>query len=114
MKKIVTELPTTKEPSSVEKRTGHGNRLRQQEKGTGYTRERGWQGGDTGSVAESGWRPEPTPCAYHGDHGTGQAPGYGVKLEVSKGSKAKTVKELMRRLEERAMRELLCWCMRQD
>ena len=68
-------------------------------------------GGYTGSMAESGWRPEPTP---RGDHGTGQALGYGVKLEVSKGSEAETVKELMGRLEERAMRELLCWCMRHD
>ena len=64
-------------------------------------------------MTESGWRPEPTPRAYRGDHGTGQVPGYGVKLEVSKRNEAETVKE-MGRLEERAMRELLCWCMRQD
>ena len=38
----------------------------------------------------------------------------GVKLEVSEGSEAETVKELMGRLEERVMRELLCWCIRHD
>ena len=38
----------------------------------------------------------------------------GVKLEGSVGSEAETEKELMGRLEERAMRELLCWCMRDD
>ena len=37
-----------------------------------------------------------------------------VKLEMSEGNKAETVKELMGRLEERVMRELLCWCMRHD
>ena len=39
---------------------------------------------------------------------------FGVNLEGSEGSEVETVKELMGRLEERAMRELLCWCMRHD
>ncbi|XP_071201618.1 uncharacterized protein [Salvelinus alpinus] len=38
----------------------------------------------------------------------------GVELAVSKGSEAETVKELMGKLEESEMRELLCWCMRHD
>ena len=66
----------------------------------------GWH---TGSVAESGFRPEPTPRAYRKEPRTEPDP-VRAELEVSNGSEAETVKELMGRLEERVMRELLCWC----
>ncbi|XP_064858638.1 proline-rich protein 36-like [Oncorhynchus nerka] len=60
-----------------------------------------------GSVAESGVRPEPTPPAYREEPRRSSEPE--LVLEVSE---AETVKELMGKLEERYMRELLCWCMR--
>ena len=70
-------------------------------------------GGHTRSLAESGVRPEPTPHAYRIEPRMEPEP-IRVELKVSDGSEAETVKELMGRLEERVMRELLCWCMKHD
>jgi hypothetical protein len=67
-------------------------------------------GGQRESVAESGVRPEPTPPAYRKEPRMKPEP-VRVVLEVSE---ADTVKELMGRLEQRVMREVLCWCLRYD
>ena len=64
-------------------------------------------GGHRESVAESGVRPEPTPPVYREE--PRRRPEPEPVLEVSE---AETVKELMGKLEERIMRELLCWCFR--
>ena len=90
----VTEDPTTKIPSSVFWRSGHGMRYwrardpgRRREKIAGLRRK--WKqqkrnGEDTRRrLAESGYRPEPSPRAYRGERGTGQAPCYAVKRTVS-------------------------------
>ena len=66
-------------------------------------------GGHRESVAESGVRPEPTLPGYRKE--PRRKPEPEPVLEVSE---AETVKELMGKLEERVMREVLFWCMRHN
>ena len=68
-----------------------------------------WGGGLRESVAESGFRPEPIPPVYREE--PRRRPEPEPVLEVSE---AETVKELMGKVEERVMRELLVWCFKYD